>query len=344
MKIIVATSSPPFVSGGHLVIAKELVNAINEYGHKAELLLTPQNSFGKVYQAYISTRLIDLSEDGVGDKIDKVISFRYPSYALKHSNHTLWLNHRMREYYDLWENFKNQLSRRGKIKETIKRKIIFGFDRYFLNRVKNIFVQSENIAKRLERWGNFKNKVLYPPPPNREYRVDGYNNTIFTVSRLVNHKRVDFLIKALKHVQSDEIDVRVAGHGPELQSLKNLASRLNLGNRVKFLGKISEDKLIEEYAKCGAVYYAPYNEDYGFVTVEAFSSFKPVISTDDSGGVKELIEKSGGGILSEAVPEKIAASIDKLFEKRETLLSLGDKGNGWVSQLRWEDTVKILLK
>jgi glycosyltransferase involved in cell wall biosynthesis len=344
MKIIVATSSPPFVRGGHLIIAKELVNAINEYGHNAELLLTPQNSFGKVYRAYIATRLIDLSEDGIGDRIDKVISFRYPSYALKHNNHTLWLNHRMREYYDLWEQFNNRLSRKGKIKEYIKRKIIFGFDKYFINRVKNIFVQSENIGNRLKKWGNHKNKVLYPPPPKRKYRVDGYSNTIFTVSRLVNHKRVNLLIKALKHIINNNINIRVAGDGPELQNLKNLASRLNLENRVQFLGRISEETLIEEYAKCGAVYYAPYNEDYGFVTVESFSSYKPVISTDDSGGVKEIIEKSGGGIISEPIPEKIAKNIDKIFEKRATLLELGDKGNRWVSQLKWENTVKTLLE
>ncbi len=343
MKIIVATSDAPFVEGGHIIIARELVQAINEFGHKAELLLTPQNSFGKVFQAYISTRLIDLSEDGTGDKIDKIISLRYPSYALKHPNHVLWLNHRMREYYDMWYQFKTHLSKKGAIKESIKRRLIFGFDKYFLKKVNKIFVQSENIAERLKKWGNFKSEVLYPPPPNRKYIVKTYNNAIFSVSRLVKHKRVDLLIKALYKVKNKDIVVRIAGDGPELENLRNLANSMKLGKRVKFLGRISERKLIEEYANCGAVFYAPYNEDYGFVTVEAFSSYKPVISTNDSGGVKELVNKSGGGVLSEAEPEKIAENIDKLFDKRETLLSYGNSGNLWVSKLNWENTIKTLL-
>ena len=43
----VVTSSPPFVEGGHLVIARSLVTALRDTGHEADLIVTPQNRFGR---------------------------------------------------------------------------------------------------------------------------------------------------------------------------------------------------------------------------------------------------------------------------------------------------------
>ncbi len=343
MKVLVATSDVPFVEGGHLIIAKELVSAINEYGFNAELLLTPQNRFSKIFQAYLSTRLIDVEEDGLGGKIDKLISFRYPSYALKHPNHTVWINHRMREYYDMWENFYPLLGKKAKIKEKLKKILIHKIDNFFLKRVNKIYSQSENIKKRLEKWGNMKSEVLYPPPPKREYKAGKYGKTIFTVSRLVKHKRVDLIVRALSFVKDKEIKLIIAGDGPEINNLRALTKELKIEKRVNFLGKISDKQLIKLYSEAGAVYYAPYNEDYGFVTVEAFSSGKAIITTEDSGGVAELTQKSKAGIITKPTPDNLAEGINSLFSEKNKLIRLGETGKKWVSQLSWTDTVEKLI-
>ena len=343
MKVVVATSDVPFVEGGHLIIARELTRAINEYGYKAELILTPQNRFSRVFHAYIATRFIDVQEDGVGEKIDKLISFKYPSYALKHPEHIVWINHRMREYYDLWENFYAKLGRRAKIKERIKKFLIHKIDNYLLKKVKKIYSQSENIKKRLEKWGKIKSSVLYPPPPKRNYKTEDYKNTIFTVSRLVKHKRVDLIIKALKYVKNKEIKLIIAGEGPELNNLMRYVKESGLEKRVSFLGRISDDQLIKNYAECGAVFYSPYNEDYGFVTVEAFTSGKAVITTNDSGGVYEIISKSKGGIYTKNDPQTLGEKIDDLFSDKNKLIALGETGKQWVSSLTWEKTVETLI-
>ena len=47
MRVAVVTSTPLFVEGGHLVMARALVDAFRESGHEAELVLTPQNRFGR---------------------------------------------------------------------------------------------------------------------------------------------------------------------------------------------------------------------------------------------------------------------------------------------------------
>ena len=104
-RIAVITSGQPFGGGGHLVIADGLVQALRDAGHQAELVLTPQNRFGRQGAAYLATWLTDVGMAQDGGRIDQVITLRYPAYAVRHDAHVCWLTHRMREYYDLWDRF-----------------------------------------------------------------------------------------------------------------------------------------------------------------------------------------------------------------------------------------------
>ena len=97
-RVLVVTSDVPFVEGGHIVIAKEITRALNRYGHVGELVTTPQNRFGRQFSAYVANWCTDVGETGAGEPVDRVISLRYPSFAVRHPNHVCWLNHRMREY------------------------------------------------------------------------------------------------------------------------------------------------------------------------------------------------------------------------------------------------------
>ncbi|MBI1872872.1 MAG: hypothetical protein HYS05_03150, partial [Acidobacteria bacterium] len=70
MRVAVVTSSPPFAEGGHLVIARALIRALGERGHAAELVLTPQNRFGRQGAAYLATWLTDLGVAADGRRVD----------------------------------------------------------------------------------------------------------------------------------------------------------------------------------------------------------------------------------------------------------------------------------
>ena len=96
MRVLVVTSSPPFVEGGHLVIARELVRACRAGGHTADLVVTPQNRFGRQGAAYLAAWLTDVGVTADGQPVDRVISLRYPAFAVRHPRHTCWLNHTMR--------------------------------------------------------------------------------------------------------------------------------------------------------------------------------------------------------------------------------------------------------
>ncbi|MBW8713837.1 MAG: hypothetical protein JF632_07110, partial [Acidobacteria bacterium] len=168
----------------HMVIARSLAQALRDDGHTADIVVTPQNRFGRQASAYIATWFTDVgSSDGA--PIDRVISLRYPSYAVRHPKHVCWLNHTMREYYDLWDRFSATLSPRALLKERARRWAIHRADRYLLTRnVSRLFVQSRTIQRRLAMWPELRSTVLYPPAPQREYRCDGYGDYVFLVSRL----------------------------------------------------------------------------------------------------------------------------------------------------------------
>lgn len=342
-RIVVVTSDVPFVEGGHLMIARSTVQALNDYGYQADLVLTPQNRFGRQIRAYFANRYHDVEEDGLGRNIHQIITFRFPSYAVRHPHHVCWLNHRMREYYDLWDHLSSQLSSKGKIKEGLRRAVVRAMDTHLLkHNVTKLYAQSETIKERLQKWGNIPSEVLYPPPPQRDYHTDSYTNFIFTVSRLQWLKRVDLLVDSFRYVKNKNLKAVIIGDGPEEKNLIKKIKEFNLEDRIRLIGKSDEISVLSHYARCRAVFFAPIREDYGFVTGEAFASRKAVLTTADSGGPAELLKLSQAGYILPPDPEKIAEKLDQVAEDENLAIKMGTRGFDFISKITWEDTVKKL--
>lgn len=341
-RVLVVTSDVPFVEGGHRVIARSLRKAVQDAGHQCELLTTPQNRFGHQFSAYLATFLTDVGMSGDGLPVDHVISLRFPSYAIRHGQHSCWLNHRMREYYDLWESFSKPLGFRHRLKETLRRQLILRLDRRLLvpNRVR-LFAQSTNIQKRLLRFGNHGSELLYPPPPQRNYRCGEYPPVILCVGRLHTMKRVDLLIRSFSKL-ADFWRLEIVGRGPEAGNLRQLADKLGCDQRISWKENVDDDGLCELYSKCRLVFYGPLDEDYGMVPVEAFASGKPVVTCEDSGGAKEWIEDKICGRIVPADSTQIANAFTE-FEDEGVARKMGNIGKEKASRLGWKHVVQTLL-
>jgi glycosyltransferase involved in cell wall biosynthesis len=92
-------------------------------------------------------------------------------------------------------------------------------------------------------------------------------------------------------------------------------------------GRVSEQQKLDHYARCRAVYFAPKNEDYGFITLEAMSSSKAVLTASDSGGpTEQVVERQVDG-LDPGSPQAAAfASCDRPPRRRSA--ARGDDGPG----------------
>jgi len=343
-RILVVTSSAPFVRGGHMVIAEETVAALRRAGHEAEIFQTPTNRFGRQFDAYEATRLTDVSEGADGCSIDQIITMRYPAFALRHPKHVCWLTHTMREYYDLFDSLMSGFGRKGRLKETVRRFFMHRLDRNLLSlNVSRLFTISQTVTDRLDRFLQVPSTVLHPPAPARNYRCEAYEPYIFAVSRLHPLKRMDLLVEAMAAMKDRSLKAVIAGEGDDAARLRALIHEKGLDGRVDLPGPITEEAKLEHYARCRGVYFAPRNEDYGFVTLEAMSSGKPVLTATDSGGPTEQVEPGQTGWIVKPEAAAVAEALDQLAQDAGAAERMGRKGLDYAARHSWDQVIPKLL-
>jgi glycosyltransferase involved in cell wall biosynthesis len=334
----IVTSTPAGVEGGHLTIARALVEAARESGHDARLVLTPDYGFGRQTRSYWANFRTDVRH------YDQVITLRHPSYAVRHRRHVCWLNHTMREYYDQWPEFAASISRKNRVKEGVRRLLTHAVDRHLLTRhVTRVVAQSRTIQRRLADDFGVDAKVVYPPPPQRPYRTDEYGDFVFAVSRLMPMKRLDLVLRALAEPRARGVRAVIAGDGERRGDLEDLAAALGVLDRVRFLGRIDDRTLLDHLARCRAVCFTPKREDYGFVTVEAFASAKPVITCHDSGGPAEIVVDGETGLVCDAAPSAVADALARLTDDRPLAERLGANAARHAASMRWDAVVRQLV-
>jgi glycosyltransferase involved in cell wall biosynthesis len=169
-----------------------------------------------------------------------------------------------------------------------------------------------------------------------------YGEYVLYVGRLDRAKRVDLLLRAL--ARTKEGRVVIVGTGAEKQSLRRLAQSLRVGERVEFTGFVDDARVLELYAKARAVFYAPVDEDYGLAAVEALMAARPVITTEDAGGVLEFIEPDHDGWVTRAEENEIAESLARAFENAARCRALGERGRERVRGITWEHVVEALTR
>ena len=91
-------------------------------------------------------------------------------------------------------------------------------------------------------------------------------------------------------------------------------------------GPLTEPQLLDHLARCRAVCFPPFEEDYGFVTVEAFASRKAVVTCRDSGGPAELVEDGVSGFVCDPTPQSLAAALRRLMD------DAGARRTAWATQ------------
>src|SRR5262249_34393737 len=151
------------------------------------------------------------------------------------------------------------------------------------------------------------------------YREGQKGEYILSVGRICSIKRVDLMIRALAQIDH-RLQLKIVGGADEpgiAAYLKSEVDKHHLHARVAFLGRVSDEELLEVYANCFAVYYAQHDEDYGFVTIEARASAKPVVTATDSGTVLSFITHEKNGLVVEPVESEIATAFNRLFSEPE---------------------------
>jgi glycosyltransferase involved in cell wall biosynthesis len=174
-----------------------------------------------------------------------------------------------------------------------------------LRRATRIVIPSASLRSLALGWGipTERIEVLPNPVEAPDLRHDrdalrrrhGLNGpTLVFAGRLSVQKAVDVALEALTKVR--DVDLVLAGDGPDAEKLRVLARQLQLDGRARFLGPQPRQTVFELLRAADAVVLSSKWENFPHVLVESLAVGTPVIATD-TGGVGEIVRDGENGVL-----------------------------------------------
>jgi glycosyltransferase involved in cell wall biosynthesis len=182
--------------------------------------------------------------------------------------------------------------------------------------VKNAAVVPELLN--LEAWRNLFRANAAAPDPQKF--------TVFSVCRFYPRKRLDVLLQAaaLLRERIPELEVRIAGNGPESNRLEQICSDLGMERAVRWLRDVSLNELAAEYRRADIFCLPSMQEGFGIVFLEAMAAGKPIVAAR-AAAVPEVVRN---GILVEpGNAEALANAILRLYRDPDLRASLGEAGS-----------------
>lgn len=341
--ILVCEAQVPFVHGGAEIHVRELVRELRDRGYLAELVSVPYKWYPKeeILPHAAAWRLLDLSESN-GQTIDRVIASKFPTYFVRHPHKVAWLIHQYRAAYELcgtvYSDFVHVEQDVGLREKLIK------LDTEMLGECRSIYTNARNTASRLEKFNGLKAEPLYHPPRlARRIRTGEYGDYVLSVGRIESVKRVDLIVRAMALVD-EGLQLVVAGDGTQRENVERVAEEAGVSDRVSFLGSVEDDQLLDLYADALAVAYPPFDEDFGYVTLESFLAKKPVLTCVDSGGPNEFVVDGENGHSTEATPEAFAQAIRDVASDKKRAARMGNAGYERARTITWDGVIEKLVQ
>ncbi|MDT8369314.1 MAG: glycosyltransferase family 4 protein [Longimicrobiales bacterium] len=162
--------------------------------------------------------------------------------------------------------------------------------------------------------------------------------TLLYIGRLKRYKGIDLVLRAVRRLVDDGVDLRlrIAGRGDDLGRLRALTRRLDLGNHVEFPGFVTEETKLELLRTSWVHVLTSPKEGWGISNIEAAACGTPSV-VSDAPGLRESVRDGVTGFL---VPHgdigALARRLATLIEDAPLRLALGEASIAWASRFSWE--------
>lgn len=339
MRVLLTHAYAPFMRGGAELHTQALETALMEAGHEVQRLGLPFkfSPESDIERLMTFCEGLDLNAPN-GQRIDRLISLQFPGYGIAHDDHVVWLLHQHRAVYELFDSAAASPALRQ------LRQSVHDFDRRALSRVQRRWANSRRVAQRLQQFNGLTAQPLYHPPPMADQLLGaddwGY---VFCPSRLESLKRQDLLIEAARHLRCSA-KILIAGVGGQHDRYAAMIERYGLGDRVRLIGAFSDAEKLALYAHATLVAFVPFDEDLGYVTLEAMYASKPVLTCTDSGGPLEFVVHGQTGWVAEPDPQAVAETIEAAWSNPNRTRAMGHAGRERIEamNLSWQRVVEVL--
>lgn len=323
MRVIIASTSVPHVDGGGRLIVRWTAEAMRAVGHEVEEFYLP---FPTDPRPTLSA-MVGLRATPFAGSADRLIAIRWPAHVLRHENKATWFIHHFRQFFDLWDS-----PHRGipvNPESLAYREALRRIDNRGLAESRDLFTNSLVVRDRVREFNGLEAEPLFPPlgGDTSRFHTDGYGDFIFYPSRVTPIKRQLIAVQAMEFTTSP-VRLVIAGKADEPRfatELSDFVREHSLEDRVELrLGWLDEDAKVDLLARCLALAYLPLDEDsYGYPSLEASHSAKPIVTLTDSGGALEFVRDGVEGLVSEPNPRSLAAVFDQLYEDRAAAERMG---------------------
>jgi glycosyltransferase involved in cell wall biosynthesis len=288
-----------------------------KYGKLGQLLLVPVKEVIRVEE-----------ESGVVDiEVEGNHSFLAGDAVFTHNCHSP-----NREAFDLY-------SHRMKGRSTPSKALYWGCIQAYrllendtVPKIEHIFANSANTRARIKRYLRRDSEILHPGVDAHDFSCESFDRFFFYPSRITPEKRFEYAIDAFREFKArnkERADWKLVIAGSLFADRPDHAAyyermKRYLGSDGRIVIDASADELSALYAKCYCVLYAPINEDFGIVPLEALASSKPVISVNE-GGPREVVREGVDGFLVNS-PKEMSLRMEYLAERPERAEEMGREG------------------
>lgn len=283
---------------------------------------------------------------GLREKFDIIDCQEFPYFSCFSAKlHSVFKNSKLAiTYYEIWGNYWYEyLGKKGFFGKLIER---------LTAKLPDVAIPISDIIKEdLKELGVPERIIRVVPNGVDFYRLNGIKASdesfdIIYVGRLISHKNVDMLLKALSMVKKEVKDVScgIIGDGPEMGKLKSLTKDLNLEENVKFFGFVEDDLEVYSKMKSSKIFVLPSTrEGFPNTILEANSCGLPVIIVrHEKNSAVGVVREGYNGFIVSLSPHEIAKKIIYLLQNEDLLSKLSKNAVGFAKDYDWNIVVKKL--
>ncbi len=177
------------------------------------------------------------------------------------------------------------------------------------------------------------------PMPNSRSEIPLFSY----LGRLKRYKRVDLVVRAFALLDARNARLEIAGKGDDRDRLEALVSKLNIEDRVRFLGYITEREKRDLLRRSWATVLASPKEGWGISNLESAACGTPVIAADSPGIRESVVDGDTGFLVPGSNVGAYAAAMRGLLDSPELVSTLGENARRFAETFTWERAAEETL-
>jgi len=246
-----------------------------------------------------------------------IFSGNWSHYAARRHRPNIWYCHTpVRAFYDLHDYYVRKFGLVKGLAFRLWTSLHSILDRWAVGNVETIVTNSENTRGRIRKFLGRESQVVYTAIDTTKFRCDEYGDFWLSVNRIYPEKRVELQVEAFRQMPDEKLVIVGATLEGDHSSEYERRVRQDLPENVKMLGRISEEELVDLYARCRGVITTAMDEDLGVTPIEANASGKPVIATAEGGHLETVTEATGS--LVEPTVAALKSAVESIGKAPES--------------------------